>query len=361
MPQPTDPTAPADPIRPAPSADRAAAIDPSAPVVPSAPVDPTAHAPRLALAGDSVLLITADHKRFLERLKAGATLSTHRGIVRHDDLIGQPLGRTIHSHNGHPFRALRPSMEEILVSTQRETQIVYPKDIGYILLKLSVIPGARVVEAGSGSGALTTALARYVAPGGRVYTYEQRPEMAALTARNLERAGVEGAVVQHARAIGDGFDETNVDALFLDVREPWLHLDQAARAMADGAFFGAILPTVNQVIDLVHALRRPDFIDTEVVEIILRTYRPVAARLRPDDHLAAHTGYLVFARKVEPQPDAAPTDAALPDAAPVDDVPPDAAPPDAIPTDAVSADAGPTGDAQAHTAERGAAQGDPPP
>lgn len=267
------------------------------------PGGPTPLAPRTARAGESVLLITPDFKRFLERLRPGASLSTHRGIVRHDDIIGQPLGRTVHSHNGHPFRVLRPSMEEILVSTQRETQIVYPKDIGYILLKLSVVPGARVVEAGSGSGALTTALARYVAPGGRVYTYEQRPEMAALAARNLERAGVEAAVTQHVREIGDAFDETDVDAVFLDVREPWLHLDPAARAMADGAFFGAIVPTLNQVIELVRGLRRPDFIDTEVVEIILRTYRPVAARLRPDDHLAAHTGYLVFARKVAPAPD----------------------------------------------------------
>lgn len=255
----------------------------------------------LAGPGDTVLLIAPDRKRFLERLRPGATLSTHHGILRHDAIIGRPLGRLVESHLGRPFTVLHPSMEELLISVQRETQIVYPKDIGYILLKLSVVPGARVIEAGTGSGALTTALARYVTPGGRVFSYELREDAGALAARNLERAGLREAVTLHARAIGEGFEEEGVDALFLDVREPWLHLDAAARAMADGAFFGAILPTVNQVSELLRGLRPHPFVDIEVAEILLRRYKPVAARLRPMDQLTAHTGYLLFARKVAPE------------------------------------------------------------
>jgi len=248
--------------------------------------------------GDTILLIAPDRKRFIERLRPGATKSTHQGIVRHDDIIGRPLGRTVDSHLGRPFTVLRPSMEELLISVQRETQIVYPKDIGYTLLKLSVVPGARVIEAGTGSGALTTALARYVTPGGRVYSYEVRPEMRDLAMRNLERAGLLDAVTLHRRDIEAGFVEEEVDALFLDVREPWLYVDVAVRAMADGAFLGALVPTVNQVAALVAALHKRPFVDVEVVEILLRQYKPVPARLRPMDHLTAHTGYLVFGRKV---------------------------------------------------------------
>ena len=258
----------------------------------------------IAQPGDTVLLIAPDKKRFIERLSPGASISTHHGIVAHDAILDHPLGRTVHSHMGTPFIVLRPSMEELLISTRRDTQIVYPKDIGYILLKLSIVPGARVIEAGSGSGALTTALALYVSPGGRVYTYEVRRDMYELTARNLARAGVEQAVVQHHRDIREGFDERDADALFLDVREPTLYLDPAACALADGAFFGAIVPTVNQVIDLLYGLRDRPFVDIEVAEILLRQYKTTAARLRPLDHLTAHTGYLVFARKVavgEPQ------------------------------------------------------------
>jgi tRNA (adenine57-N1/adenine58-N1)-methyltransferase len=250
--------------------------------------------------GDTVLLIAPDKKRFIERLAVGGSKSTHHGILLHDDIIGKPLGRIVESHNGKRYMVLRPSMEELLISTQRETQIVYPKDIGYILLKLSIIPGARVIEAGSGSGALTTALARYVWPGGQVYTYETRRDMFELTARNLARTNLAEAVTQHHREIGEDFDERDADALFLDVREPWLYLDQVVRALADGAFFGSIVPTANQVTDLLYGFRDRPFVDIEVAEVLLRQYKPVPARLRPMDHLMAHTGYLVFARKVAP-------------------------------------------------------------
>lgn len=252
----------------------------------------------VAAAGDLVLLLSSDEKRFIIRLEAGGELHTHRGLVRHDDLIGQPLGRAVRSHLGEPFVALQPSTHDLIMNVSRATQIVYPKEIGYMLLKLGVGPGARVIEAGSGSGALTLALAYYVRPTGRVYSYEVRPDMAHLAARNLKRVGLDEWVEIKQRDITEGFDERDVDACFLDVRTPWEYLQQVYEALKGGGFFGALVPTTNQVSDLLAGLQAHPFADVEACEIMLRQYKPVPARLRPMDRLTAHTGYLIFARKV---------------------------------------------------------------
>jgi len=252
---------------------------------------------RLAQPDDLVLLISPDRKRFIVRLVPGGAFHTHRGVVLFDDCIGQPLGHRVTSHNGARFTVLRPSMEELLKSLPRSTQIVYPKDVGYILLKLSILPGTCVIEAGSGSGVLTTALARYVTPGGHVYSYDVRADMIERARSNLERVGLAHAVTFHQQSIEAGFVQTEVDALFLDVREPWLYLRQAVAALSDGGFFGAIVPTINQVTDLVKGLARGPFVEVEVSELMLRQYRPVPERVRPLDRMTAHTGYLLFARK----------------------------------------------------------------
>jgi tRNA (adenine57-N1/adenine58-N1)-methyltransferase len=170
----------------------------------------------VAQENDLVLLIGPRGKRFIIRLQAGATQHTHRGIIQHDDLIGQPLGRQVPSHLGHSFLVLEPSTHDLMMNVRRHTQIIYPKEAGYVLLKMNVYGGGRVIEAGSGSGALTLALARAVAPEGRVYSYESRPEMQRNAARNLERVGLGDYVEFKIRDIAEGFDETDVDALFLD-------------------------------------------------------------------------------------------------------------------------------------------------
>ena len=255
--------------------------------------------PRLAQPNDRVVLLSADGKRFLVTLQAGGTFHTHMGQIRHDALIGQPLGRRVVSHLGHPFIVLRPSLHEILMNVKRVTQIVYPKDIGMILLKLDVGAGRRIIEAGSGSGALTVALAHGVAPSGHVYSYEVREEMLRVAERNLTRVGLADLVTLRKRDIAEGFEERDVDALFLDVREPQAYLDQVEVALCDGGFFGSIVPTSNQVSDLLAAMEsRPAFIGIDVMELMMRQYKPVPQRLRPRDTMVGHTGYLVFARKI---------------------------------------------------------------
>jgi tRNA (adenine57-N1/adenine58-N1)-methyltransferase len=251
---------------------------------------------------DLVLLIGQDRKQFIVRLQAGGELQTHRGCIAHGDILGQPLGREIHSHLGYPFVVLEPSGFDLIKQLKRTTQIMYPKDIGYTLLKLNVMPGSQVIEAGTGSGGLTLALARALGPTGRVFSYEARPDILRLAQENLAALGLTDCVEFKLRDIAEGFDEKDVDALFLDVRRPWAYLPQVVSSLKDSGFFGSLLPTTNQVVELVRALEaRHAFGYIEVEEILVRPYKAVPARLRPMDRMVAHTGYLVFARKVSRQ------------------------------------------------------------
>ena len=254
---------------------------------------------QIAQENDLVLLIGQDRKQFIIRLVIGGQLQTHRGIIDHDDLLGKPLGREIRSHLDYPFIILEPSTFDLVNQLKRTTQIMYPKDISYTLFKLNVMPGSRVIEAGTGSGGLTLALARAIGATGRIYSYEARPDILKLAQRNLDALGLAGCVEFKLRDIVEGFDENDVDALFLDVRRPWAYLAQVIDALGDSGFFGALLPTTNQVVELLRGLEaHGSFGYIEVEEILVRPYKAVPARLRPMDRMVAHTGYLVFARKV---------------------------------------------------------------
>jgi tRNA (adenine57-N1/adenine58-N1)-methyltransferase len=253
-------------------------------------------------AGDVVLLLSQDHKQFLFSLEPGAVLQSHRGMVTHDALIGQRWGQRVRSHLGYGFTVLRPSTDDLVRHIKRSSQIVYPKDAGYILLKMGVRSGSRIVEAGTGSGGMSLMLAQAVMPEGRVFSYDNRHEMQGLARRNLTKVGLADYVDFKLRDVGDGFDETEVDAVFFDLPRPWDYLEQAAAALGNGGFFACILPTTNQVADLLHHLTWSSFTMVEVEELILRPYKPVPARLRPNDRIIGHTGFLVFSRKLAPEP-----------------------------------------------------------
>ena len=252
----------------------------------------------IAQVGDIVQLISASNKRFIFRLVTDGKFETHRGYMSHNDMIGKPWGSRVLTHMGSPYLLLQPSLADILVETKRNTQIMYPKDIGFILITMDIGPGKHVVEAGTGSGSFTTALAFSVGPQGLVTSYEARPEFQHLAHKNLDRLGLADRVEFKLRDIANGFDERNVDALFLDLPNPQDYLPQAKAALKPGGYFGSILPTTNQVSLLLIALRRENFAFIEVCEILLRYYKAVAERLRPNDRMIAHTGYLIFARSV---------------------------------------------------------------
>ena len=251
--------------------------------------------------GDLALFVNLrDDKRYLVRLKSGGQLHTHRGIVLHDDIIGQPWGRLARTQMGTAFLVLEPSTADLIRHIKRNTQILFPKDIGYILIKLAVRPGRLILEAGTGSGGMTLALALATAPLGHIVSYEVRPEFQALAKQNLERAKIPPGIVEFKlRDIAQGLDETDADAFFLDVAEPWNYLTQVTAALRGGGFFATLIATMNQVIPTVQALERGSFGLIEVEELLLRPYKAVSSRVRPADRMVAHTGYLIFARKVE--------------------------------------------------------------
>ena len=248
--------------------------------------------------GDLIELVGLKHKHFIIRLSQGVEFQTHRGVLKHDDMIGLPWGSQIFSHSGSPFFLMQPSLADLLKNTRRNTQILYPKEIGYILVTMGIGPGVHVIEAGTGSGALTTAFAFAVGPQGHVWSYEVREEMTKLAKSNLDKVGLADRVTFVQRNISEGFDETGADALFLDLPNPFDFVVQVRQALKPGGFFGCILPTMNQVILLLTALRLQKFAFIDVCEILLRYYKAEPERFRPVDRMVAHTGFLVFARPV---------------------------------------------------------------
>ncbi len=253
--------------------------------------------------GDLAQLVGLTHKHFIFSLKAGGDLQTHRGVLKHDDLIGKPWGSQVFSHMGAPFFLLQPSLADILNDLPRTTQILYPKDIGYILITMGVAPGQRVMEAGTGSGSMTIALATAVGAEGRVISYEQKPDTQNLARKNLERVGLASRVDFKLRDILEGFDETEADAFFLDVQNPFDYISQVRSALKPGGYFCTLIPTFNQVEKILHALKKNNFAFVEVCELLLRFYKADPMRLRPTDRMVAHTGFLVFARRIEPSTD----------------------------------------------------------
>jgi tRNA (adenine57-N1/adenine58-N1)-methyltransferase catalytic subunit len=257
----------------------------------------------IARDGDLAELVGLRHKHFILNLQSGTKFETHRGILLHDDLIGKPWGTQVFSHMGAPFFLLQPSLADLLIDIPRTTQILYPKDIGFILVTMGVGPGQKVMEAGTGSGSMTTALAFAVGSEGRVVSYEVKQDVQNLARKNLTRFGLDSRVDFKLRDIEEGFDETDADSFFLDVQNPYDYIRQVRAALKPGGFLCCLIPTFNQVEKTLYALRQFKFAFIEVCEVLLRYYKPEPSRMRPVDRMVAHTGFLVFARRIEPSED----------------------------------------------------------
>jgi tRNA (adenine57-N1/adenine58-N1)-methyltransferase len=257
----------------------------------------------IASEGNLAELVGLRHKHFIVNLKSGAKFETHRGIILHDDLIGKPWGTQVFSHMGAPFFLLQPSLADLLIDIPRTTQILYPKDIGFILVTMGVGPGQKVMEAGTGSGSMTTALAYAVGDSGQVISYEVKPDVQNLARKNLTRFGLESRVDFKLRNIEGGFDETDADSFFLDVPNQYDYIGQVRAALKPGGFLCCLIPTFNQVEKTLNAMRQNNFAFIEVCEVLLRYYKPEPARLRPTDRMVAHTGFLIFGRRIEPSKD----------------------------------------------------------
>lgn len=256
-------------------------------------------------AGEAVLLIDERRgKRHLVTLRPGSAFHSDRGFVGHDALIGTLDGSTVQTSLGARYLALRPTLAEYVLEMPRGAQVIYPKDLATIGHFADVGPGHTVVEAGLGSGALTMVLLRLVGPEGRVISYEVREEFARRARRNIEaRLGPDQPHQVRLQDVYAGIEETGVDRVILDLPEPWRLVEPAAGALRGGGIFCAYVPTLPQSQRTHEALAaHPAFALVETFETLLRPWNIAGLSVRPAHRMVAHTGFLTFARRVQPRP-----------------------------------------------------------
>jgi tRNA (adenine57-N1/adenine58-N1)-methyltransferase len=252
--------------------------------------------------GDRVQLTDPKGRLHTLTLEPGRTFHTHRGGLEHDDLIGRPEGCVVTSAGGTAYLALRPLLADYVLSMPRGAQVIYPKDAAQIVAMGDVFPGARVLEAGAGSGALTCSLLRAVGPTGEIVSYEQRDDFAAIARRNVE-AFLGGPQQNWTLRVDDvaHCDETGFDRIILDMLTPWEVLDVVARALVPGGVFIGYVATTTQLSDLVEALRqRGGFTEPRAWESLVRDWHADGLAVRPDHRMIAHTAFLVSARRLAP-------------------------------------------------------------
>lgn len=247
--------------------------------------------------GDSILLYLKQRKTYMVRVEAGKTFHTHKGYVKFDDLMGKEYGTRIVSSLGFEFVALRPSLRDYVMKSARQTQINYPKDIALIVMFSDIGPGSRVAEAGTGTGALTTAIAHYVKPDGMVYSYEVRAEFLGIAEKNLKRALLSEHVTLKNKDITEGIDEADLDAVILDLATPWLVIPHAYHALKPCGAVVSFSPTIDQVVKAVEVLNENGFVDVETVECMMRGMQVERGKTRPHTLMTGHTGYITYARK----------------------------------------------------------------
>ncbi len=263
----------------------------------------SATAKRSFAPGERALLIDAKNRRYLVRLETGGRFQTHAGILEHDDVIGAPPGVEVlarrpggEQESGRVFLALRPTLADHIVKMPRGAQVIYPKDLGAILVSADLYPGARVLEAGVGSGALSLAALR---AGCVVTGYELRSDFAARARANVRALlGEEVPYRVEERDVYEGIDERGLDRILLDLPEPWRVLHGAAQALEPGGILLAYLPTINQTAELRGALGASGFALAETVEVLHRHWHIEGRSVRPEHRMVAHTGFITTARRV---------------------------------------------------------------
>jgi tRNA (adenine57-N1/adenine58-N1)-methyltransferase len=247
-------------------------------------------------AGEQVLLIDTKKRRYLLTLTEGKEFHSHSGTVGHDAIIGSQEGTAFRSSHGMTYVAIRPTLADFVLKMPRGAQVIYPKDLGPILLLADIFPGARVLESGVGSGALSMTLVR---AGATVVGYELREDFAARARKNVtaflgDRAG-DRYRVEH-RDCYEGIDETDLDRVVLDLPEPWQVVKHAARALHPGGILLAYTPQVTQAAQLRETLADSPFGMAETVEVLQRGWHIEGQSVRPDHRMVAHTGFLTHAR-----------------------------------------------------------------
>ena len=250
--------------------------------------------------GERVMLIDAKDRRYLITLRPDAAFHTHAGIVQHNDVIGAVEGSLISSNTERSFLVLRPTLTDVVLKMPRGAQVIYPKDLGAILLQADIAPGQKVLEAGVGSGALSMTLLR---AGAYITAYEIREDFAEHAKQNVrDLLGEDVHYDVQIRDVTQGIDGDDFDRILLDMPEPWAVVEHAATALRPGGILLAYLPTINQTQLLRETLHRYSFGLAETVEILRRTWHIDGRSVRPDHRMVAHTGFLTSARRLAGTP-----------------------------------------------------------
>jgi tRNA (adenine57-N1/adenine58-N1)-methyltransferase len=233
--------------------------------------------------GDNVLIYLDARRTYMIKMQAGQTFHTHKGYLKLDELIGKEYGEPIKSSMGIYFTTLKPSLTDYIMKSSRNTQIIYPKDAALIVMFSGIGPGSRVVESGTGTGSLTTALAHYVGTTGKVYTYELRPEFQKNAAKNLQRSKLIDRVEMKSGDVTLGYEERDVDAY---------------TTLKPSGVLVSFSPTIDQVVKTTEALRENGFVFIETIECLMRTMQVERGKTRPNTMMTGHTGYITHARKI---------------------------------------------------------------
>lgn len=258
---------------------------------------------RVFQAGERTLLLDLRGRRYLVTLASGKQFHSHHGVIEHDTIIGSPEGTFVEAGGGSRMLAVRPTLADYVLKMSRGAQIVYPKDIGAILVEADIFPGATVLEAGTGSGSLTLALARAVGDQGRVISYETREDHHARAIENVTAfyESLGGKPENLELRIGDVFEgvpEKGIDRLVLDLPEPWRAVGTTTSSLVDGGILCSYLPTIPQIQQIVEAMRDGGFGLISTFEILRRTWNVEGQSVRPDHRMVGHTGFIVTGRKL---------------------------------------------------------------
>lgn len=248
--------------------------------------------------GSELLIVLNERKKWITQAISGKQFHCHKGFFDYDDIIGKPFGFRIKTNKSAVLTIYQPLPSDFLAKLPHSSQIIYPKDAGLILMNTGIMPGSRVIETGTGSGALTSILANYVKTEGHIYTYEIREEAYNTAKKNIQRLNLSEYVTIKNKDASLGFDEYNVDSIVLDLGDPCEVIPHAYESLKYSGIIAVFLPTYNQVEKVYTKLREYNFREIQAVELIMREMQLKENAIRPNTRMIGHTGFLIFARKV---------------------------------------------------------------
>ena len=247
--------------------------------------------------GDLVLLWFEEETRYMVEVTRGKRVAIHCGKpLLADEWIGRKFGEKVICDHGAGY-LLKPTVEDMMMKASRESGIIYPKDAAYLMIKAGIYSGGKILEIGTGSGSLTLALARTVAPSGHVHTFDRRTDIPQNAVKNIKRAGLEPFVTFHQRVSGEPLPEKDFDAVILDIPTPWEEVTVVKAALKGGARIVSLNPTYNQIERMAEVLREHGFIQVECIELLEREILARGGKTRPVQRMVSHTEFMLFGIK----------------------------------------------------------------